>query len=82
MPKKKRTQSGNIKPKSRKKHATYKGKEGKGKFLIFDRRFAMSALRLRNHVSTSSQRQSIIRRAKRYAPKVAEQAKKIDNNGN
>jgi hypothetical protein len=76
MPKK-RTQSGNIKKKARKKHATFK-ENGRGKFPIFDRRSAKAALRLRGHADSPSQRKSIIQRAKKYAPKAPEQAKKRD----
>jgi hypothetical protein len=77
MSQKKRTSSGHVKKKARKKYATYK-ENGRGKFPIFDRRSAMSALRLRGHADSKSQRQSIIRRAKKYAPEAAEQAKKRD----
>lgn len=70
------TDSGNVKAKARKKHATYK-QNGKGKFPIFDRKSAMSALRLRGH-APKSQRDDIIRRAAKYAPEAAKKARKQD----
>lgn len=73
---KKRTREGNVKASARKKHATYRD-DGKGKFPIFDKKSAKSAIRLRGHASPQ-QRQSILRRAAKYAPEAAKKARERD----
>lgn len=76
--KKKWTKNGNVKAKARKKHKTYKS-EGEGKFPIFDKKSAKSALRLRGH-APKNKRSQIISRAAKYVPEEAKKARKRDKN--
>jgi len=74
------TDSGNVKAKARKKHSTFK-EDGKGKFPIFDKKSARSALRLRGR-APKSQRDDIIRRAKEFIPEEAKKARERDKKKN
>jgi len=49
-----------------------------GSFPIFDRRSALSALRLRGKSKSRRDRASIIRRARKFAPKAAATAYAVD----
>ena len=69
-----RTKKGNVTATARKKSAAVKG----GKFPIFDKKSAMSALRLRGHGTTPAQRAAIIRKAAKFAPEAAKKAKEAD----
>jgi len=70
------TKKGNVKASTRKRTATFK-EGGRGKFPIFDRRSAMSAIKLRGH-APASKRAAILRRAARYAPEAARRAREAD----
>lgn len=69
-----RTRKGNVTAKARAKAATVKG----GKFPIFDKKSAESALRLRGHGTTPAQRSRIISRAAKYVPAAAKKAREAD----
>lgn len=69
----KRTAKGNVSAAARKRHANKYGR-----FPIFDRKSARSALRLRGHAKTKRERSSIIRRAARYLPGAAKKARARD----
>lgn len=68
-----RTRKGNVTAKARKRYGN-----SKGKFPIFDKRSARSALRLRGHAKSASQRRSIIARASKYVPAAARKARAAD----
>lgn len=68
-----RTRKGNVTAKARRRHGT-RG----GRFPIFDKRSARSAIRLRGHAKSAAERKSIIRRAAKYAPAAAAKARKVD----
>lgn len=68
-----RTAKGNVKETARKRYG-----DKKGRFPIFDKRSAMSALRLRGHAKSKAERSSIIRRAAKYAPEAAARAREAD----
>ena len=70
----KRTAKGNIPEKVRDKTATLSG----DRFPIFDRKSAMSALRLRGHGTTPEERRKIINRAAKFLPAEAKKARKAD----
>lgn len=69
-----RTRSGGVSAAARRKHGVGKGK----KFPVFDRKSAMSAIRLRGHAKSKKARSNIINRAARYAPGAAAKARKVD----
>ena len=69
-----RTKKGNVTAKQREKSATLSG----GRFPIFDKRSALAALRLRGHAHSEAERAAIIRRAAKYAPEAAAEARKAD----
>jgi len=54
----------------REKHATLSG----GRFPIKNKAQANSALRLRGHTKSKSERRSVIRRAAKFAPEAAKRA--------
>lgn len=68
-----RTKKGNVTATARKQY----GMKG-GRFPIFDKRSAMSALKLRGHAKSAAERASIIRRAAQYAPEAARKAREAD----
>lgn len=72
-----RTSSGKPSAAARKKHGEKSGSQ-KGKFPIFDKKSAESAIKLRGHAKTPAERASIIRRARKYAPKAAAKAAEND----
>ena len=59
-----------VTPKDRKEHATLSG----GRFPIKNKAQARSALRLRGHTKSKSERRSVIRRAAKYLPEQARKA--------
>lgn len=69
-----RTRSGGVSAAARRKHGVGKGK----RFPVFDRKSAMSAIRLRGHAKSKKERSNIINRAARYAPAAAKRARKVD----
>ena len=68
-----RTDKGNVTSEARKDHG-----DKDGRFPIFDKKSATSALRLRGHAKSKDERRSIIRRAAKYAPGMAHQALEED----
>ena len=70
---KNRTAKGNVTAEARRKHG-----EEDGSFPIFDKKSALSALRLRGHADSKAERRSIIRRAAKYAPEAAQKALEED----
>jgi len=71
----KRTKKGNVTAEARKAHGVGKEK----RFPIFDKKSAESALRLRGHSKTSSERASIITRAATFVPAKAKAAREADS---
>jgi len=69
----KRTDKGNVTAEA---YERYGNKQGR--FPIFDRKSALSALRLRGHASSKQERANIIRRARQYAPAEAAAAYERD----
>lgn len=69
-----RTKSGGVSAAARRKHGVGKGK----RFPVFDRRSAMSAIKLRGHAKSSAARRSIINRAAKFAPAAAKRARAVD----
>ena len=69
-----RTKSGGVSAAARRKHGVGKGK----KFPVFDRKSAMSAIKLRGHAKSKKARSNIISRAARYAPGAAKKARAVD----
>ena len=69
-----RTKSGTPSSKAREIH----GEKKTGRFPIFDRESANSALRLRGHSTTKKQRSNIISRAAKFAPNAAKKARVAD----
>ena len=69
-----RTRSGGVSAAARRKHGVGKGK----KFPVFDRKSAVSAIKLRGHAKSSAARRNIINRAAKYAPAAAAKARKVD----
>ncbi len=72
-----RTRGGSVSAAARRKHGMRQPNRT-GKFPIFDRQSALSALRLRGHANTRAERESILRRAARYAPAAARKARMRD----
>jgi len=72
--KRNRTKSGGVSAAARRKHGVGKGK----KFPVFDRKSAVSAIRLRGHAKSSAARKNIINRAAKYAPGAAKKARAVD----
>lgn len=70
-----RTKKGNVTSKARSKFGS-KGNH-KGSFPIFDRKSAISALRLRGR-RKGKERANIINRAAAYAPEAARKAREAD----
>jgi hypothetical protein len=68
-----RTKSGGVSAAARKKH----GMKG-GRFPVFDKKSARSAIKLRGHAKSKKERSNIIRRAAKYAPGAAKKARKVD----
>ena len=71
---KKRTAKGTIKAPVREKTATLPG----DRFPIFDKKSAMAALKLRGHGTSAEERAKIIRRAGKFVPVAAANAKRND----
>jgi hypothetical protein len=69
-----RTKSGGVSAAARRKHGVGKGK----KFPVFDRKSAVSAIKLRGHAKSSAARRNIINRAAKYAPSAAKRARAVD----
>ena len=69
-----RTPSGSPTEKSRDDHAVLSG----GRFPIFDKKSAESAIKLRGHNTTSAERKKIINAAAKYAPDAAKKAREED----
>ena len=69
-----RTKSGGVSAAARRKHGVGKKKA----FPVFDRKSAVSAIKLRGHAKSPSARKNIINRAARYAPAAAAKARKVD----
>lgn len=63
-----------VTPKDRKEHATLSG----GRFPVKNKAQARSALRLRGHTKSKSERRSVIRRAAKFLPQQAKQAYEKD----
>lgn len=72
-----RTRKGNVTAKARRKYGRGKGPKGK-RFPIFDKKSARSALWLRGHARSASERSSAIRRAARFLPGAAKKARAAD----
>jgi len=72
--KKYRTKKGNVTEKARSKKATL----SKGRFPIFDKKSATSALRLRGHANTKEERRKIINKAAKFVPSLAKKARSLD----
>jgi hypothetical protein len=69
-----RTKSGGVSAAARRKH----GVGAKKSFPVFDRKSATSAIKLRGHAKSSSQRKAIINRAAKFAPAAAKRARAAD----
>lgn len=70
----KRTPKGNITAESRKKTATLSD----DRFPIGDKKSAESAIKLRGHRTTTSERKKIVNKAAKYAPIEAKKARETD----
>ena len=78
-----RTSAGNVTASERAKSSTLPDKKGTetkkdDRFPIFDPKSAKSAIRLRGHDTTKTQRIKIINKAAKYAPGAAKKARKAD----
>lgn len=73
-----RTRSGNVSATARKHHGTKSKTSKKGSFPIFDKKSANSALKLRGHAKSKTDRAGIINRARKYAPEAAKKAYAAD----
>jgi len=69
-----RTAKGNITQDTREETATLSD----DRFPIFDKKSALSALRLRGHGTTDAERKKIINKAAKYAPEAAKKAREAD----
>ena len=69
-----RTPSGAPSEEARDDHATLSG----GRFPIFDKKSAESAIKLRGHNTSSEERKKIINAAAKYAPDAAKKAREED----
>jgi hypothetical protein len=69
-----RTNKGNVTAKARKNTAVL----NKGRFPIFDKKSAASAIKLRGHTKTKAERRKIINKAAKFQPRLAKEAKKRD----
>ena len=69
-----RARSGGVSAAARRKHGVGKKK----RFPVFDRKSAMSAIRLRGHAKSKKARSNIINRAAKYAPGAAKKARAVD----
>jgi hypothetical protein len=65
-----RTPQGSVTAEARQKYSA----TGDGRFPIFDKESALSAIKLRGHAKSRAERLKIIRKAARYAPQAARQA--------
>lgn len=68
------TDKGNVKSSTRKKKAVL----SEGRFPVFDKKSALSALKLRGRAKNAKERNRIIRAAARYAPEEAKKARETD----
>lgn len=68
-----RTKKGNVTATARKAHG-----DTKGRFPIFDKKSAESAIKLRGHANGVAERARIISRAAKYAPEAAKRARETD----
>jgi len=73
-----RTKSGNVSSTARKKHGMKSNSSKKGSFPIFDKKSALSALRLRGRAHSRKDRMNIINRARKYVPTAAKKARAAD----
>ena len=73
-----RTKSGGVSATARKKRGMKSKTAKKGSFPIFDTTSAKSALRLRGHAKSKTDRESILKRASKYVPSAAKAARKRD----
>ena len=69
----KRTAKGNVPAAARRRYGNKRGA-----FPIVDRKSALAALRLRGRAKTKRERESILRRAAKYAPEEAKRAREAD----
>lgn len=69
-----RTAGGNVTAEARADNATLSG----GRFPIFDKRSAQSALKLRGKTKTKKERNKVIAKASKYTPKAAKEAEEKD----
>lgn len=69
-----RTDGGNVTAEARANNATLSG----GRFPIFDKKSAQSALKLRGKTKTKKERNKVIAKASKFAPKAADEAKEKD----
>jgi hypothetical protein len=69
-----RTPSGSPSAEAREDHAVLPD----GRFPIFDKKSAESAIKLRGHNTSQSEREKIINAAAKYAPEAAKKAREED----
>tara|TARA_Y100001963_G_scaffold105874_1_gene146248 strand:- start:625 stop:915 length:291 start_codon:yes stop_codon:yes gene_type:complete len=69
-----RTPSGSPSAEAREDHAVLSG----GRFPIFDKKSAQSAIKLRGHNTSGAERKKIIDAAAKYAPEAAKKAREED----
>jgi len=69
-----RTKKGNVTSTARKKKAVL----SKGRYPIFDKKSAASAIKLRGHTNSKSERKTIINKAAKYQPTLAKKAREQD----
>ena len=69
-----RTRKGGVSATARKRYGMKSKTAKKRSFPIFDRRSALSALRLRGHTRSRKDRANVINRARKYAPQQAKLA--------
>tara|TARA_R100000664_G_C2717543_1_gene112102 strand:+ start:158 stop:448 length:291 start_codon:yes stop_codon:yes gene_type:complete len=69
-----RTPSGDPSAEAREDHAVLSG----GRFPIFDKKSAESAIKLRGHNTSAAERKKIIDAAAKYAPEAAKKAREED----
>lgn len=78
MRRSKRTKKGNVKAEVRKRNAVL----SKGRFPIFDRKSAASAIKLRGHSKSKTERRKVLKAASKYQPKLAREAIERDKKKN
>ena len=73
-----RTKKGNPTSTARKKKAAL----SKGRFPIFDKKSASSALRLRGKTKSKAERRKVINKAAKFQPVMAKKARELDKKNN